>query len=541
MSAAARRLLVADDEPWVVENLKGLVDWAGLGVELLPPAEDGEEALARLESERPDILITDINMPFIDGNELIRIAKGKYPRLQAIVLSGYSDFGFVRDALLDGAVDYLLKPVTKNALVDVLDKALAALASGREREREEADLRERLSEASAILRDGEMSALISEEATEPPSASAALDLDLELASFTLVLAKLSARAGQREKGAADISRLSRDIKGILSREAGGAAGVAFRNIFSRNEFVLVSDLDAEGLERVLDGLPSRLERRTGLKAGVSASRRYYSFDRLRAAYQEARAALMSRVLGGGSAAVGGPEARALAATRRVTPELENRLAFALESRNKDLAREVIFDQVGFRRCEEEHWLLSEARQTAEYAAGMIYHRADPGPGPSPRSLPAMDNFADLLSMALDEEDVPEACSLIEQLLDEALGESASPNASDSMLGVARRARRYVEEHYFEDISLTSVAAAFRVDRSYLSKAFKQVTGSNIMLAIAKRRIEKAQEYIRQRDLSLTEIADLVGYGEYAYFNRVFRKIAGTSPSEYKASLRRGEL
>jgi len=224
----------------------------------------------------------------------------------------------------------------------------------------------------------------------------------------------------------------------------------------------------------------------------------------------------------------------------VTPELENRLAFALESRNKDLAREVIFDQVGFRGCEASGWLLLEARQTAEYVAGMIYHRADPGPGASPRSMPAMDNFDALLSMALDEEDIPEACSLLEQLLDEALGESASPKASDTMLGVARRAQRYVDEHYFEDVSLTSVAAAFRVDRAYLSKAFKQVTGCNIMLAIAKKRIEKAQEYIRQRDLSLTDIADLVGYGEYAYFNRVFRKIAGTSPSEYKASMRRGE-
>ena len=75
MSAAAFRLLVADDEPWVVEHLRGLVDWEGLSIEFLPPAFDGEEALERLESERPDILITDINMPLMDGNALIRAAK----------------------------------------------------------------------------------------------------------------------------------------------------------------------------------------------------------------------------------------------------------------------------------------------------------------------------------------------------------------------------------------------------------------------------------------------------------------------------------
>ena len=84
------------------------------------------------------------------------------------------------------------------------------------------------------------------------------------------------------------------------------------------------------------------------------------------------------------------------------------------------------------------------------------------------------------------------------------------------------------------ISLTSLSTLFSVERSYLSKAFKQVTGCNLMLAIAKKRIEKAAEYIRQRDLSLTEIGYLVGYEEYAYFNRVFHKIMGVSPSEFKA-------
>jgi two-component system response regulator YesN len=231
--------------------------------------------------------------------------------------------------------------------------------------------------------------------------------------------------------------------------------------------------------------------------------------------------------------------RGLEVRRRVTPELENRLAFALESRNKALAQEAIFDLIGLRGCEAEGWLLIEAKQTAEYVAGMIYHRADPGPSAPARSMLAMDNLADLLGMALEEEDIPEVCSVLEQLLDEAFGEPASPGAGENMVGVARRAQEYVDEHYFEDISLTSVAAVFRVDRSYLSKAFKQVTGCNIMLAIAKKRIEKAEEHIRQGDMSLTDIADLVGYGEYAYFNRVFRKVAGMNPREYKASVRPG--
>ena len=87
MSQAACKLLIADDEPWVRENLVGLVDWKELSIELAEPAEDGEDALRKVESGKPDILITDIDMPHMDGNELIRRVKKSHPGLQVIVLS----------------------------------------------------------------------------------------------------------------------------------------------------------------------------------------------------------------------------------------------------------------------------------------------------------------------------------------------------------------------------------------------------------------------------------------------------------------------
>lgn len=542
MSQAACKLLIADDEPWVRENLVGLVDWKELSIELAEPAEDGEDALRKVESGKPDILITDIDMPHMDGNELIRRVKKSHPGLQVIVLSGYGDFAYVRDALLHGALDYLLKPVTRGALADVLEKALGALSSERETEREAADSRARLLEATSILRDGEMSLAISEEdfelGAERARGGAILDLDLEFASFTLVVAKLTSR-GDGRSSSAEISRRGREIKAILSAIARGSKQVAFHNLFARNEFVLLIEIDPSGLARLLGELPDRLEKRTGLRASVAASRSYYSFDKLRSAYLEARASLMGRSLGGGRAARADPDAFEPEVRRRVTPELERRLEFALGSRNKRLARDLIFEEIGLRGCVKAGWLLIEAKQTAEYVAAMIYHRADPGPASSPSSMLAMDNLAENLGMALDGEDIPEACSVLEQLLDEAFGESVDSGASDGMIGVARRARDYVDEHYFEDISLTSVAAFLHTDRAFLSKAFKQVTGCNIMLSIAKRRIERAQEYIRQGDQSLTDIADLVGYEEYAYFNRVFRKVAGSSPSQYKASFQGG--
>jgi AraC-like DNA-binding protein len=229
------------------------------------------------------------------------------------------------------------------------------------------------------------------------------------------------------------------------------------------------------------------------------------------------------------------DARKLVLRKRMSPELEKRLLFAIQSRDKLLARTVVFDEVGIRDCDS--WLMIEVKQTAEYIAGMIIQHGDTGA--SPRSTLALENIAELLGMALDRQDASEVCSAVEQMLDEAFGESVSAGASDSMKQTVRRVQEYIEENYFDAVSLTTLSRMFHVERSYLSKSFKQVTGSNLMLAIAKKRIDKAAEYIRQRDLSLAEIGSLVGYEEYAYFNRVFHKIMGVSPREFKVRVREG--
>ena len=531
--SGACKLLIVDDEFWVRENLSSMLAAENLPLSLLEPAENGEDALRVMEKERPDILITDINMPFLNGNELIKIVKKRFPQMPVIVLSGYNDFAFVREALLHGAIDYLLKPVTRNALLDVLDKALSVLNGSRDREREQSEMQEKLRLASSILRDGELSALIAEDAPEGRPGAGALALELEFAVFTLLLIKLTELPRRARTGASDIALLSRNVKDVLMREAREGKSVAFHNVYSRNEFILLTDLDKAGIARICEGLPDTLARCTASRASVAVSRPYYSFDRLRAAYQEAHSALMARTALGTNSVVRAEDAQRLVVRKRVTPELEKRLVFALQSRDKHLAREVIFDQIGLRGCDA--WLLIEVKQTAEYAASMIIQHGDTGA--SPRSTLSLENIAELLGMTLDRQDTSEVCSVLEQMLDETFGESVSAGASDSMRQTVRRVEEYIEENYFDQVSLTSLSKLFRVERSYLSKAFKQVTGSNLMLAIAKKRIEKAADYIRRRDLSLTEIGYLVGYEEYAYFNRVFRKIMGVSPSEFKARVR----
>ena len=114
------KVIIADDEPKVNLLLQKIVDWETLGYQIAGTANDGERALQLIEEEKPDVLMTDIRMPGVDGMELIRRAKEKRPDLVFIVVSGYRQFEYAQTALKYGVTDYLLKPVNAEELTQLL-------------------------------------------------------------------------------------------------------------------------------------------------------------------------------------------------------------------------------------------------------------------------------------------------------------------------------------------------------------------------------------------------------------------------------------
>ena len=121
------KVLAADDEFWSRENIRNLIPWEEYSLEFLEPACDGEEVIERIAEEKPDIILTDINMPFLSGLELLQRLQNEYPEIITIAISGYDDFDKVKGVFVSGGLDYLLKPVGKEEMVKVLTKALGLL------------------------------------------------------------------------------------------------------------------------------------------------------------------------------------------------------------------------------------------------------------------------------------------------------------------------------------------------------------------------------------------------------------------------------
>lgn len=116
------KTFLVEDEVVIREMIKKMIPWEQYGFELAGEASDGEMALPLILKSKPDLLITDIKMPFMDGLTLCKLVKKELPDIKIVILSGYDDFNYAKQAINIGVEDYLLKPITKNAFIERLEE-----------------------------------------------------------------------------------------------------------------------------------------------------------------------------------------------------------------------------------------------------------------------------------------------------------------------------------------------------------------------------------------------------------------------------------
>ena len=529
------KVLVADDEYWIRENLQSLLDWPKYSFHFLEPAVDGEDALRKVRENKPDILITDINMPFLSGTQLIQKVKSECPDTVILALSGYSDFEYVHDALVAGAVDYLLKPIAKNDLLKVLGKAIDIITICKKKQQELAYAKAELRLASSSMMDRELSQLI-HRATDANLHAKAQQLcseyELKFADFTLVvfrtanLSRIQTFANER-----DPESIKYSLKELISAYISGDTHLLFHYSFKTNEFILITNMENQKLELACKEIIPALQRKTGQGVTVTLSQQYFSFsDDIQMAYNEAKLAQLTRPYNNSSVVIHFNKIQNENIKKRMSVEQEKQLAFAVQADKRDLFEQVVFQQICFLDC-EKNWSYAEVHQTADSIAWLL-RGAGTAAGSSKQML-TLDNLTELLLQAVDNFELDEVHSVLEQMMDEIFSTVKSVGRNETVRDIVLQVQAYVNKNYSEGLSLSALAKRFAVEESYLSKAFKAGTGDNLMLYIAKTRMEHAKEYINQDRLSLTEISQLVGYDDYAYFNRVFRKVNGVSPSEFK--------
>ena len=539
MKSMKYKVLAADDEFWSRENIRSLIPWEEYSLEFLEPACDGEEVLGRIPEEKPDIILTDINMPFLSGLELLQRLQNEYPNIVTIAISGYDDFDKVKGVFVSGGLDYLLKPVGKEELVKVLTKALGVLEERENAKKHDETSRIQEHKLSSFLEDSEYSALLSGKLYGQSASQTHVSSTNTFSEVATLMVKFYNIAEIAEQFDHDNLQMSWSIKSRL-RELTGTDGnaIIFNNSNKMSEFLIVKTADAKELRALAENILKEFLLEEYGPVSVVLHEQTSSLDDIGTVYRELISTLVTRPFSRSHCILSCPEEKNTVEMQTIgksaPAHMETELYHLLSTGKKSETQKLIFRTCDFKHCDDGTWSYLDVKQYAGRITGILYRYVqEKCPELTAQAEEAMDNI-DYYMKCLN---APSLFASLKILLD-SLWESGEDKGADSSSVVQQveQIHRYIEQSYHENITLTALAEQYHMDASYLSRIFSQKYGETIIAFLTRIRMEKAAELMKDQDKKLETISFLVGYDDYNYFSRVFRKKMGCSPREYRNNL-----
>lgn len=531
------KVLAADDEYWSRENLRSLISWEDYAIKFLDPACDGEEVLERIKEEKPDIILTDINMPFLDGLELLKKLQTEYPQIITIAVSGYDDFEKVKGVFVSGGLDYLLKPVGKEELVRILTKALGILEERETLRRNTETNRQKEHKLSSFMEDSEYSALLSGKLYGQFQAQPHVSSTGEFSGMAALMVKFYNIAEIAEKFDHDSLQMSLDIKTKLRKLTDGDPdAIIFNNCNKMSEFLIFTSLRTKSLQIFAEKILKEFPLDDYGPVSVILHEQTGSLDDIGNIYRDMIAVLVTRPFTYTHCILSCPEGESTSACqtvgKNISHRIEEELYHFLNTSQKNETRKLIFQTCDFRNCDNGSWSCLDVKQYIRRITGILYRYVqEQQPELTAQAEEAMDDI-DYYMKCLDAGSV---MSSIKILLN-SLWENDSENNADSAGSQVEQIRQYILTSYHENITLTELASAYHMDASYLSRMFSQTYGETIIAYLTRVRMEQAIRLMGDEEKKLETISFLVGYDDYNYFSRVFRKKLGVSPREYRNNI-----
>ncbi len=538
------KIFLAEDEVIVRETIKRMIPWEDLGFELVGEAADGEMALPLLLRQKPDLLITDIKMPFMDGLTLAKVAKKEIPGLKVVILSGYDDFNYAKQAINIGVEDYLLKPITKNALIE----RLTEIRSRYENEKTQKEYYEKFHrEMQAYEKNSSrdfFEALVSGsmDMMEIYRRSEKLGLDIVAEAYNVLIFTMNCEedfSGQRE-GYSEWEAESLELLEEFFSE--NTSAMLFRcNIFSYGVLIKGQKETIEEntrscvseIQRILDRKEQKrqwfvaagepVERLSQIqKSYYSASRAFsqrYLYDENILYYDEMASMEKKNVTEDDSTYLQKVDVNALNPVI-LQKFLSNGLLEETENFVKDY-----FYAIGQEPLES---LVFRNYVTLNVRFSVMSFLKEIGC--DTRTLEQEDT-EDVLSESSKslENAIAYAKKIISQAI--ALRDQNSGNKNRSIL---KTAVDFIDSHYMEeDMSLNKAANAANVSANHFSALFSQNMGQTFIEYLTNLRMNKAKEYLRCTSMRSSEIAGEIGYKDAHYFSYLFKKTQGMTPSDYR--------
>lgn len=538
------KVFLVEDEIVMREGIKNNIPWEKEGFEFVGEASDGELAYPMIRKLQPDILITDIKMPFMDGLELSRLVKKDFPDISIIILSGYDEFQYAKEAITIGVTEYLVKPLSSAKLLETVKQ----IGSRIEQENEKKIYLEQFKKDMKEMELHEREKFLNEILTGQVSVTGLLEkgkrLGIELAAgvYNIILFMLR----EAEDGGQGYSRDLVEAWDVISRLVEQSEGIyMFNHGVDGVEFLLLEDNKQKLLKRqeeFLARLTQIVSSYEQLQYFGGVGKVVHRLREAKESYESASKAFSYRYL--------------LSCNRIVTAEQMEKVRIGASGEDADINlneldvrkidRRIVKNFLAKGLLEEvphfiEDYFLSLGRGNVESALFRHYITSDIYFG-SVAFVEELGYDADhAIRVFGDFKAISEVLSSVEQTkeylkntIKEAMSlrEQVSAKRYGSMIDDAKA---YIEQNFgSEDISLNSVAAHVNITPSHFSSIFSQEEGQTFIEYLTALRMNKAKELLMCSGMRSSEIGYMVGYKDPHYFSYLFKKTQNCTPKEYRA-------
>lgn len=499
------KIMIIDDEFLMRQGLKHMVDWESEGFCIAGEAGNGQEALTIIEQEKPHIILSDIVMPLMNGVDFTSIVKEKYPDIQVIILSGYDNFEYVKNAMKNGAADYILKPtLNPNELLNILQKT-AKKIPGIVLKKDTAVQYEKNMERYLLGYENEVSAY---------------DFDTIFPDSCYVICGVKIKK-YNEKG--------QDMSGILYEKIEdwfarcSKSGGLFLYLEEKNACLILNfpKKNEAALQIEIKKLSEQLHLLYGQLLFIK-SVTLRSVEEIKGFYQTVMIPNLEKSFYFKQQLF--IELKNEKAVPAVFPKLDyNHFTSLLNQERYQDAMTLFFQYIHAAVAAQ-----MEEDRIKNQAKNVLYNLLDVLDGDTQQLESMRQDYFKRIDVTFYAEDFVQVLETIEKELEEYV--IKYKNSEDVIIG---RILDYISVHYNEELELTELARVFNFNYSYLSTYFNQRIPEGFSGYLNKVRIEQACILLKRNDMSIAEISDAVGYSDQSYFCRVFKKVIGKAPSVWK--------
>lgn len=497
-------IMLVEDEPPILYAIKYLIETKNNDFNVIATAHNGREALKALEEQVPDIIITDIQMPFVNGLELIEAVQISYPQIKCVILTGYSDFEYARKALRMNVIDYLLKPIQLDQLNILLESLKRTLHTHRAQ-----------NEQTALN-----NAILFEQYAE----QSLTNLSNKFFATVIIC------AGHFAHETWDTDHPGRsfwDNKNLLElvQICSNQMDTWILNGFNSNERIIIVGLDAPD-QTSIKAFVSKLMQKLfvdGIPIQIIYGEPVIQINDLSHKTKKLRMALAKKIVFGASGIF--RDENVTEASFVIPNNEENRLVYLAKQPNL-VAFKKNFQSL-LKEWESKKYMQVWIESLLEDLKNKLAqaHFAEMG---KLSSSSLMDSKVISDSMSYSEL-FENYCSSIRNIYENTSHKFLQTSAAE----IVTHMEEYLQNHFTTTISYRKFHDLFGFNETYLSQVFKQQLGITPNKYVTKLRIEKAKELmIHQPDTPLKNIAALIGYEDAFYFSRVFKETTGISPSEF---------